>query len=190
MVRFWRSTWDVLTCARSGEPSIRVLLRASADGGAVAAFLWHCLAFRLAILLDQHGVIDVGPNGFIYDIQIGLVTVCRKLDAIGKASFTSSMKAGASSPRPSSWRLGSVASLTACCITRIRDRNTRPSKRRGRRERRAGSGASQFEKACLTSCPSLITLGFPKCSDLARAYQKNPFSLPRSSQVPASNISS
>ncbi|RWP37981.1 MAG: hypothetical protein EOR03_03500 [Mesorhizobium sp.] len=69
------------------------LLRASAYGGAVAAFLWQCLAFRLAIHLDQHGVVYVGAKGFLDRVQIGFVAVCRKLNAIGEVFLPSSMKA-------------------------------------------------------------------------------------------------
>lgn len=72
---------DMRQIGRAFNPGLD---RASAEGGAVAAFLWHCFAFRLAILLDQHRVIDVHSKGFIDRIEIGAVTIGRKLDAIGK----------------------------------------------------------------------------------------------------------
>lgn len=57
--------------------------RTSADGRAIAA-LWRLVAFRLAVLLDKHGIIDVGTKGFLDRIEISAVAIRGELHAIGK----------------------------------------------------------------------------------------------------------
>ena len=77
MVRFWRSTYEVETCARSGGcPRDRFLLRSGADSRAVADFA-ALVAF--AVLLDQHGVVDVIAEGVLNGLQIDLGAVGREL---------------------------------------------------------------------------------------------------------------
>ena len=61
MVRFCRSTCDVLTCAQVGVAGDRLLAGADALAGAVFA-LRAAAGLSLAVELHQHGVVDVAPN--------------------------------------------------------------------------------------------------------------------------------
>jgi hypothetical protein len=67
-----RSTEDVLGI---GTAFYAALFGADAFTGAVATQR----ADGLATVLDQHGVVDSGPKGALYDLQVGAMTVGREL---------------------------------------------------------------------------------------------------------------
>ena len=76
--RFWRSTYDVLTWSM-WAPLDAPLFCAEADARAVAAS-----AGRVAIDLDQHGVIDIGAEGLLNRFKVGPVAVAGKLHPVGQ----------------------------------------------------------------------------------------------------------
>ena len=43
----------------------------------------HC-ARRLAIDLDQHGIVDIGAEGLLHGLQVGLVPVTGELHPVGE----------------------------------------------------------------------------------------------------------
>jgi hypothetical protein len=68
-------------CVGSGRPSTPRFSAPRHFAGIVAADSALCRAVHL----HQHGIVNVGPEGLLDSVQIGLVAVTGKLDAAGEA---------------------------------------------------------------------------------------------------------
>ena len=73
MLRFWRSTYDVLMCSGSGLPTNDFAICTEADGRAVSLLCFR----RDPVMFDQHRVIDVTVKGRVYCAQVSFVTIRR-----------------------------------------------------------------------------------------------------------------
>src|ERR1700684_2452584 len=78
MLRFWRSTYDVLIWSGSGRPRTTVRSVLSRDRRAVALLRFR----RDAVVLDQDRVVDSSIKSRVYGIQVDVVSIRRELNAI------------------------------------------------------------------------------------------------------------